>query len=410
MLDYNSTLIIGGGIAGHHAAKSLRKEGFEGNITLVEGEAEVPYDRPPLSKEYLSGAQEEKDFTLFSKEEYTELSVNLLSGVKAKKIHAEECKVETDDGRFFPYSNLILATGSSLRKLSVDGDHLDGIHYLKSLSDARKLKNSLTKIKRIAIIGAGFIGLEVAAVCREKGIEVSVIEMGDLPMSHLFGKEAGQYFYDIHDRKDVTFLTNDSVSHFEGERKVEKIRTKKGKVVPCDAVVIGIGVMPNTSITHPDLQVNKGYITDEYGRTTLPHVYAAGDCAEWTYQNKSIVVAHWDHAMNQGKSIAKNIVHNHSEPYRAVPFFWSNQYDQQFQFVGLPLQDATIVFRGSPEDGEFSCFYADNNQVIHGALMVNQPKNVIPARKFIQKQQAMDLQQISDPTILLKKVQPLQKI
>ncbi|MFP7230881.1 FAD/NAD(P)-binding oxidoreductase [Bacillus subtilis] len=407
MLDYNTVLIIGGGIAGHHAARELRKEGFDGNITILEEEAEIPYDRPPLSKEYLAGEQEERDFTLFSREDYEKLSVTLESGTAVKGIYPKDRKVKAADDRFFSYSHLILATGSSLRKLFVDGHHLDGIHYLKSLADARKLKESLQKIKRIAIIGAGFIGLEAAAVCREKGIEVSVIETGELPMSRLFGREVGQYLYDIHTQKGVKFLTNDSVSSFEGNGKVEKIRTQNGKVVLCDAVIIGIGVKPNTTISHPDLLVNKGYVIDEYGRTTLPHVYAAGDCAEWPYQNKSIVVSHWDNAMNQGKFIAKKIVHNHSEPYRTVPFFWSNQYDQQFQFVGLPLPDANIVFRGSSDDGAFSRFYIDHNQMIHGALMVNEPKNVVPSRKLIQKQHPMNIKQLSDPSIPLKKVQPL---
>ncbi|SEI04037.1 3-phenylpropionate/trans-cinnamate dioxygenase ferredoxin reductase subunit [Halobacillus karajensis] len=410
MLDHNRVVIVGSGIAGHSAARELRNQGYEGEILLIEGEAGVPYDRPPLSKEFLAGEKEEGQFTLYNPDDYDQLSIHLLSGVYADWISKEEKAIYLKDGSKIEYSSLIIATGSSLRKLSVEGDHLQGVHYLRALSDAKKLRGSLPNLNRIAIVGAGFIGLEVASVCREKGIEVTIIEKIKWPMSHIFGENVGQYFREMHEAKGVEFLTGDSLHTIQGEQEVEGVITAEGKQITCDAVLIGIGVVPTITFQHPELDVNKGIVVDDYGRTSIENVYAAGDCAEWPYLNNNVVVSHWDHAVQHGKSIAKNIVNNLSEPYRNIPYFWSNQYDRHIQFLGKPVKNCEIVVRGSLSNSSFSVYYLDKYQIVQAALLVNEPKHIIKARKMIQKQQPIERKELEDPKIPLKKVQMYQRV
>lgn len=405
MSDYQSIIIIGGGIAGTNAAQQLRKEGFEGRIILFDRAPDMPYDRPPLSKEFMLGEVEEPDVLLVDPVIFEELNIELHLGMKIKEIDPENREIRTEDGAKYSYDKLLLATGSTLRKLLIEGSSLDNIFYLKTFSDAKKIKNQLGNIGKMVIIGAGFIGAELASACRKQGIEVTIIERASLPMAHILGDEMGEYFLQLHRDNGVEFITNDSIKAFCGAKKVENVLTNNGKTIDCQAVVIGIGVEPNMSLTHPDIEAERGYVVNEFGETTLKSVYAAGDCVMWPYKDGLIHVEHWDHAVNHGQTVAKNMVHEKIERYTRVPYFWSDQYNNRFQYIGHTKSWNKTVVRGSKEAGKFTYFYLDDNHVILAAMIVNEPKNVLAIRKLVNKGNRVDMDALQNTEVSLKNIE-----
>lgn len=256
----------------------------------------------------------------------------------------------------------------------------------------------------MVIIGAGFIGAELASVCRAQGIEVTIMERSSVPMAQVLGEEIGEYVLRLHHNHGVDFITNDSIKAFHGDKKVEKVETTNGKSIDCQAVVIGIGVEPNMIFTHQDLEVNRGYIVNEFGETSLPNVYAAGDCVMWPYKDELIHVEHWDHAVNHGQVVAKNMVHEKVERYIRVPYFWSDQYNTRLQYIGYAKSWNKTVVRGNKDAGEFTYFYLDKENVILAAMIVNEPKNVLPIRKLINKGSSIDIDALQNTEVSLKKL------
>lgn len=405
MSGYQSIIIIGGGIAGTNAAQQLRKEGFEGKISLFDCAPDMPYDRPPLSKEFMLGEAKESDVLLVDPSVYKELNIDLHLGVTIEEVDPQKCEIRTVNGVLYSYDKLLLATGSTLRKLSIEGSTLDNIFYLKALSDAKKIKKQLRHINKMVIIGAGFIGAELASACRAQGIEVTIIERSSLPMAHILGDEMGEYFLQLHRDHGVEVITDDSIKAFYGDKKVEKAVTVSGKSIDCQAVVIGIGVDPNTSLSHPHLEVERGYVVNEFGETSLDNVYAAGDCVMWPYKDAVIHVEHWDHAVNHGQTVAKNMVHGKHERYTRVPYFWSDQYNSRFQYLGHTKSWSKTIMRGDKDTGKFTYFYLDENNVILAAMIVNEPKNVLAIRKLITKGSSIDMVALQNTAVSLKKVE-----
>lgn len=400
-------VILGAGIAGVHAAKELRRNGFNGSIALIDRDKNLPYDRPPLSKEFLRGEYEESDILLDKKQYFIDNDIELYLGKNVIDLDISNKMVLFDDGEKLQWSKLLITTGSKVRKLNnVSGCELEGIHYLKNLTDARRLRDKLASVSRIAIVGGGFIGLEVAASCRKLGIDVTVIERANAPLSRVLGPSMGEFIANVHRSKGVDLITNDGVSEFQGTNKVEAIVTSSNKRIECDAVLVGIGVYADMTLAGDYLEHNNnGYIVDSYCETSEPGIFAAGDCAEWKYpmNDNYIRIEHWDHAMNQGIAAANNILNPKSLPYNTTPYFWSDQYDLSLQYFGHVTEWDETIIRGNVEDQKFTQFYINNNKV-EGAFIVNDAKSVLPTRKLISKGIEVNSDDLGDVNIELKKL------
>lgn len=397
-------LIIGAGIAGVNAAETLRDEGYEGRILLVDRDTHPPYDRPPLSKEFMLGELLEEDLSLLNDERLTARGIELKLGVEIVSIDTEKQIATASDGEILEWEKLLLTTGSSLRKLQVKGSELDGIHYLKTLSDAKSIRQKLARLEQVVIVGSGFIGLELASSLKKIGKEVTVLERAPLPLAHILGDEMGEYFFNLHQSEGVRVMTEDAVTQFDGTTQVEKVVTENGQVIPCQAVIVGIGVIPNTLLSDVNLNVDCGYVVNEFGETSLPNVYAAGDCTMWPYRGTNIHIEHWDHAVNHAKCAAKNMLGGSPVSYKNIPYFWSDQYDQRLQYFGHTKNWKTTVVRGNIEEQQFTYFYLGENGTIEAALLVNQPKNALAVRRLIKNQKQVGPDLLSNPAVNLKKV------
>ncbi|WP_193063824.1 NAD(P)/FAD-dependent oxidoreductase [Oceanobacillus oncorhynchi] len=395
-------MIIGAGIAGIHAAEALRNEEYEGRIVLIDRDTELPYDRPPLSKEFMLGESTETDIALHTQENLEELQIDLKLGVEIVSIDSEKQSAVLSDGETINWDKLLLTTGSSLRRLPIQGSDLEGVHYLKTLSDAKAIRGNLDDIQQIAIVGAGFIGAELASSFKKLGKEVTLLERAPLPLAHILGDEMGEYFLQMHQAEGVEAIMEDTVVQFNGETQVEEVLTEKGKTIPCQAVIVGVGVIPNTALLNKELQIDRGYIVNEFGETSLPNVYAAGDCAMWPFLGNNIHIEHWDHAINHGKCVAKNMLGGEQTSYSTVPYFWSDQYDYRLQYFGHTKNWETTVLRGNVEDKEFSYFYLNKSNVIEAALLVNQPKNALAVRRLINQQKPVVPELLPNTDIKLK--------
>ena len=401
--------IVGGGVAGINAAEALRKEGFQGRIILFDKSTDMPYDRPPLSKEYMLGEQTEVELLLFDISEYEKLGIELKLGVEIKSIDVENKELISSDGERYQWEKLLLATGSKLRRLQIEGDHLANIYYLKTLSDAKRIKEKLVNISKLVIVGAGFIGAELASVARSLGIEVTIIERAHLPMERILGEEMGEYFLNLHLSNNVEVITNDSIALIKGKSKVEEVITTEGRNIQCQAIVVGVGVDANIALAHDALKVDRGYLVDVFGETTIPGIFAVGDCAMWPYQEKNIHVEHWDHAVNHSKIVSKNILKSQSAPYERIPYFWSDQYNHRFQYLGHTPEWSSTVFRGDIKNEKFTCFYLDKDGIIQAAMIVNEPKNVLPIRRLISEQKQFKIEILSNPNVPLKNISAFAK-
>lgn len=399
-------VVIGAGIAGFNAIKELRRIGYDKNITLIDQAPHLPYDRPPLSKEFLRGEMSEEDVLLSPASFYEENDIELLLGKAVVDIDVDEKAVIFDGGNTVAFDKLLITTGSKVRKLTnLSGCDLNGIHYLKDIDDARALKERVKNFKRIVVVGGGFIGLEVAASCRQMGIDVTVLEASKTPLSRVLGPEMGEIIADVHRANGVQLLTEQAVTEFQGTDHVEAVLTASGERYECDAVLVGIGVYTDMSLAGEHLEHNNnGYIINEYCETSIKDIYAAGDCAEWKYIDGNYIrIEHWDHAMNQGICAANNMVNHECMLFDTTPYFWSDQYDLSLQYFGHVKEWDEAVLRGDVDEKSFSQFYLKDNKVA-GALIINDTKSVIPTRKLIMQGIEVSASDLADPDIPLKKL------
>lgn len=403
MAASDPAIIVGAEIAGVHAAESLRKEGYEGRIVLMDLDTEIPYDRPPLSKEWMVGDMDESELPLQDPSFYRKSDIELRLGVDVTSIDPNEKTIETKDGQQISWDKLLLATGSNIRRLKIPGSKLNGVFYLRMLSHAKAIKKHLKEenVKKAVIVGAGFIGSELASSLTQLGVDVTIVEQASHPMEGVVGREVSEYLMNLHRSHGVEVITEDSVAEFKGEDKLEEVVTASGRKIPCQAAMIGVGVTPNTKISHPQLKVDQGYVVNEYGETSLPDVYAAGDCTSWPYQGENIHIEHWENAANQGTTVAKNMVHPKSEAYTFQPYFWSDQYDKNFERLGHATEWVKTVLRGSFEKGEFTMFYLDDQNVVKAAFIANQPDNGDAAGKMIDAQKPVDTDALANEQVSL---------
>ncbi len=405
MAQNESYLIIGAGIAGGTAAETLRKQGFDGEIHLIGAEPHRPYDRPPLSKEFLSGAKEQEKLYFKTEDFYTEQSIELHLVAEALALDTSSNTVTLSNADALHYDKLLLATGSQVKRLPNPGANLDGVHYLRNIEDSKAIAQSMSGAGRAVIVGAGFIGSEVAAVCKAAGLEVTVLEIQPQPMAHILGAKMGAIYANLHTNRGIDLRLSEGISEIRGQSRAEQVITDKGNTIDCDLVVIGVGISPDTSLAEAaGLDVEGGILIDENCRTSNPNIFAAGDVANWFHPGLGhrLRVEHWDNALNQGAAAAKSMLGN-PEAYAPVLYFWSDQYDLNIQYLGHAAEWDEIAVRGNPSEEKFSAFYLKDGSV-HGALIVNNFRDIRPTRTLIGQKTPVDTQALSDTSTNLKQL------
>ena len=394
-------VVVGASLAGLRACETLRTDGFTGRITLVGAEDEVPYDRPPLSKKLLAGEWDGDRIRLRTPQAFDELGLDLRLGVRATALDTASRVVSLADGTEVPYDGLVLTTGAAPRRLPGQ-PQLDGICELRTLADALDLRSRLTEPSaRVTVVGAGFIGLEVAATARQAGCVVTVLEGAPSPLIRGLGVEMGAAVASVHARHDVELRCGVRVAAIEGaDGRVAGVRLGDGTLIGSDVVVVGIGVAPATEwLAGSGLELRDGIVCDDTLWTGVPDVYAAGDCARWhnhvfdPHDDAVMRVEHWTNAAEQGAAAARNLlaVAAGSAPmaYESVPFFWSDQFESRIQFVGRAHGDDEVhVFAGST-DGAFAALYGWEGR-LRGVLGVSMPKMVMPFRALIAAKAGWD--------------------
>jgi 3-phenylpropionate/trans-cinnamate dioxygenase ferredoxin reductase subunit len=357
-------VIVGASVAGASAATALRDGGFGGEISLIGAEAELPYNRPGLSKAYLRGQETFEAQLVNPAQEYARRNIAIHNGTRAIRVDPAARVVELDNGERVPYDRLLVATGGRNRPLRVPGADLAGVFQLRTVKDCDRIRDAVRAGARAVVIGMGFIGSEVAASLRQMDVEVAAIEGHPVPLARALGPEVGEVLAAIHRDHGVALALGDSVAAIEGAGRVEQVRTGKGRVFPCDLVVAGIGIEPNQELlAQAGARVDNGVLVDAHCRTSLPDVYAAGDVANHEHPLFGRVrVEHWNNGLHHGQAAARAMLGDPA-PYDYVHSFWSDQYEHSIQYVGHAAAWDRLVFRGVPEGRKFLGFYLKDGVV-----------------------------------------------
>jgi 3-phenylpropionate/trans-cinnamate dioxygenase ferredoxin reductase component len=363
-MDRQRVVIVGGALAGGRAAATLREQGFDGEVVLIGSESRLPYNRPPLSKGYLRGEERFEDQLVNPADYYETHSIELRLGTPATAVNASRKTVELRSGDHITYDQLLIATGGRNRALSVPGADLEGIFQLRTVEDCDRIRAAARTARRAVVIGLGFIGSEVAASLRQLGLAVAAVEGHRVPLARVLGDEVGEVLAGIHRDKGVELMMEDGVATFEGAGRVERVRTSKGRVLECDLVIVGIGILPQSELlAAAGAAVENGVLVDERCRTSLPDVYAAGDVANHLHPIFGrLRVEHWNHANQHGAFAARSML-GRTEPYDYLHSFWSDQYEHVIEYVGFAAAWDRLVFRGRLETRKFLGFYLKDGVV-----------------------------------------------
>lgn len=377
-------VIVGASLAGLRAAETLRRQGFDGALTLVGAEPHLPYSRPPLSKQVLAGEWAPERAQLRPATAFEGWDLRL--GRRAVRLDLAERAVHLDDGARCPFDGLVIATGAAPRWLPGIGPG-PGVHVLRTLDDCAALQDDLRGSPRVAVIGAGFIGAEVAATCRTRGLDVTILEALPVPMVRALGEEMGTATVALHRDHGVDLRTGVAVEGLEGTGRVEAVRLRSGERVPADVVVVGVGVSPETSwLEGSGLDLADGVRCDATLRAA-PGVYAAGDVARWPHPliGREVRIEHWTNANEQGAAVAANLLHpERAEPFGTVPFFWSDQYGVKISFLGTTVgHDEVRVVTGSSDAHRFVAVYGRDGTAA-GVLAFDEPRAAMGLRDLLE--------------------------
>ena len=401
-------VIIGGGHAGGQAAASLRQEGYEGPVVLFADEPHVPYQRPPLSKQYLAGEHGLERVHLRPAAFYEAKGIDVRPGTKVAGIDASARTVVCEDGGSLRYEKLLLATGATARRLAVPGADLAGVHYLRTVADVDAIRAEFLPGKRLAIVGGGYIGLEVAAVGVALGLAVTVLEMEARVLARVAMPPMSAFYHRLHEERGVTIRTSAEAVAFAGTAagagaRLTEVVCADGQRVAADLAVVGVGIRPNVSLaTAAGLECEDGVVVDEHARTSDPHIYAAGDCTNHPNPllGRRLRLESVPNAMEQSRVAAANM-NGTPKRYAAVPWFWSDQYDLKLQMVGFPEAGDEPVARGDPASRRFATFYLRQGKLA-AADAVNSPREFMAARQLVGKRVAAS--GLADPETDLKAV------
>jgi len=397
------TVIIGAGHGAGQLVASLLQKHYDGEIVLIGDEPHYPYQRPPLSKKFLAGEMSAERLYYKPPSFYDNPSVDLRLGTKVASIDRDARAIVDDSGAETDYDNLVLATGARVRRLDAPGATLEGIHYLRNIADVSAMREQMHKGARIVIVGAGYIGLEVAAVSHQLGLDVTVIEMADRVMSRVVCAEVSDFYQAEHVRQGVKLLLSATLEGFSGDGHVDAVNVADGPPVPADLVLIGIGVIPNTELAKDaGLNVDNGIVVDNRCRCSVPGIYALGDCTNHPNEllQRRLRLESVHNALEQAKTVAANIC-GENVAYAQVPWFWSDQYDLKLQIAGLSDGHDEIVIRGDPATRSFACAYLREGQLL--ALdAINSPKDFMQSKALIAAGARVPSKTLADTAIALR--------
>ncbi len=405
-MDRYDVLIVGGGHAGAQAAIALRQNRFEGSIAIVGDEPELPYERPPLSKEYLAGEKTFDRLLIRPETFWAERDVSLLLGRQVTAVDADARSVTTADGAAIGYDKLIWAAGGRPRRLACAGHDLARVHAVRSRADVDRMMDELATTTRVVVIGGGYIGLEAAAVLAKLGKQVVLLEALDRVLARVAGEEISRFYEADHRDHGVELRTGIGVDCILGDTAATGVQLSDGEVIPAEMVIVGVGILPAVEpLAAAGAAAGNGVEVDHYCRTSLPDIYAVGDCA--AHENRfaagsRVRVESVQNATDQATTAAKHIIGT-AEPYAAVPWFWSNQYDLKLQTVGLSIGHDERVLRGDPAARSFSVVYLRDGRVI--ALdCVNAVKDYVQGRKLVAEGMTPDKARLADAGVPLKEL------
>jgi 3-phenylpropionate/trans-cinnamate dioxygenase ferredoxin reductase subunit len=396
-------VIAGAGHAAGQAIATLRQKGFDGEIVLVGEEPWLPYQRPPLSKKFLAGKMLPERLYFKPPAFYEESGVDIRLETRVRGIDRESRRIETGSGERIAYDRLLLSLGSRVRRIKAPGSDLDGIHYLRSIADVERIRADMKRARNLVIVGAGYIGLEVAAVARELGHDVTVLEMASRVMSRVVSPVVSEFYQQQHLEKGVVLRLSTALQAFVGNKRIEALQTASGEIIPADLAVIGIGIVPNTELAAAaGLEVDDGIVVDARCRTADTSIHAIGDCTSHpnSIYGRRIRLESVHNALEQAKTAAMDICGEAAE-YTQVPWFWSDQYDLKLQIAGLSEGYDEFVIRGDREQRSFSCLYLRKGVLI-ACDSINAPRDFMQSKSLIAVRWSVDGKDLADDSVQLK--------
>jgi 3-phenylpropionate/trans-cinnamate dioxygenase ferredoxin reductase subunit len=398
-------VIIGASLAGGTAAATLRQEGFDGDIILIGEERHLPYERPPLSKQYLRGEVPFEKAMVRPAGFFEDNRINARLGVTATRVNPVERTVEVTTGGVVHYDKLLIATGVRNRRPPIPGRALQNVFDLRSVDDADALRAEIVSGRKAAVIGMGFIGCEVAASLRQKGVEVVCVDPSPTPLFRVLGEQVGHVMSTLHQEHGVETVFDDVVTCFEGDGRVQRVITKRGRRIDCDFAVVGVGVEPVVDfVVGSGVETSNGILVDEYCCTNVQDIYAAGDVANHYHPvfQRRMRVEHWQNAMQQGAAAARSML-GKGKPYDAIHWFWSDQYDDNLQYAGFHQASEQVVLRGDLGARNFVAFYLNEGH-IDAAVAVNRGKDIRRVMPLIRARVAVDPRQLGDQGVDLRSI------
>ena len=391
-------VVVGGGQAAAQAIQSLRQRKFDGRLTLVGEERLPPYQRPPLSKKYLAGELDRKRLFLRPMSFYEKNGVDVRLGVRAEALDPDGRRIRLNTGESLNYDRLMLATGSRVRRLNVPGGDLPGVHYVRNVADVDAIMAAIRPGKRLVVVGAGYIGLEVAAVAVGRGLEVTVLEAVNRVMARVVCPQVSRFYFDCHTRAGVDIRCGTTISGFSGGGRVEAVTAEGGERFPCDLAIVGIGIEPVVNLAEEaGLTCGNGIRVDEFARTDVADVVAAGDCTNHPsllYAGR-VRLESVQNAIDQAKTAALSLL-GEKQPYDTVPWFWSDQYDVKLQIAGLSRHHDRVVLRGDPATKSFAAFYLDGDRLL-AVDAINSPREFMLGKRLIGQRQTVPAEVLADP-------------
>jgi 3-phenylpropionate/trans-cinnamate dioxygenase ferredoxin reductase component len=405
MSSSDTFVIVGAGMAGGKAAETLREEGFDGRVVLLGAEPHRPYERPPLSKDYLRGEAEQPAWLQEDEGWYAANRVELRTSSVVQSIDAGDKAVVLGGGERIDYDRLLLATGGEPRALPVPGGDLEGVHLLRTIEDSNRIRALFDGGGRLVVIGGGWIGCEVAASAKQKGMDVTVIESLELPLLRVLGPELGGFYRGVHEDQGVEMLLGAGVEAIEGSGRAERVRLSDGKTIDCAAVVVGIGVAPRTELVDGIARVDNGVVVDERLQSSADGIFACGDIANAAHPvfTEHVRVEHWANALEQGPAAARSML-GKDVSYDKVPYFFSDQYDVGMEYAGLHDPNADeLVVRGDMGSREFVAFWVRGDRLMAG-MNVNVWDVSDPIQELVRSRATVDRARLADPDVPVAEV------
>ena len=393
-------VIVGASLAGAKAAETLRQEGFNGEVILIGEETVRPYERPPLSKGYLQGSTDLDKVFVHEAGFYGDHDIDLRLGRRVERLDPQAREVSLDNGESLSFDSCLIATGSAPRHLNIPGGDLKGIYNLRDLADADRLRAAIAAATNVAVVGAGWIGCEVAASARQLNVEVAMVEAAPVPLGRVLGEEMGRFYADVHAAHGVKMHLGVGIESFAGTGRVEEVRLVDGQKIACDLAVVGVGVTPRVELGQAGgLEIDNGIVTDEYLATSAAGVYAAGDVANAWHPTfgRRIRLEHWSSALNQGPTAARNML-GQPTPYTKVPYFFSDQYDIGMEYSGYAATWDQVIFRGDPASREFIAFWVHDGKVAAG-MNVNVWDVADHIAALVGAQAPVDAEHLANPDV-----------